>query len=47
MVADELGAAALVENDQLHFGMIVPAVVDEWVPVFPYAKGMGGGPRYF
>ena len=47
VIAHELRAAALVENDQLHFRMVMPAVVDEGVPVFPYAKRLGRGPWYF
>jgi len=43
MVADELGAAALVKKDQFHFGMVVPAVIDKRVPVFADAEGVGGG----
>ena len=43
VVAYKLGAAALMKEDQFHFGMVVPAVIDEWVAVFPHAKGMGGG----
>jgi len=38
VIADELGAAALVKEDQLHFGMIMPAVIDKGIPVFPDAK---------
>ena len=47
MVAHELGAAALVEDDELHLDMIVPAVVDEWIPVFPHAERLGRGPGDF
>jgi hypothetical protein len=47
MIACELRAAALVKNDQLHFGMIMPAVVDMRVFILPHAKGVGGGPRDF
>src|SRR6185437_8905467 len=47
VIADELGAAALVENDDLILSMGRPPVVDERVPVFAHAKGMGRGPRYF
>jgi hypothetical protein len=42
VIADELGAAALVKEDQFHLDMVVPAVIDERIPVFPYAEGMGG-----
>ena len=42
MIAHELGAAALVKNDQLHFGMIMPAVINEWVPVFPDTERLSG-----
>ena len=41
VIADELGAAALVKEDQFHFDMVVPSVIDERVPVFANAKGMG------
>ena len=47
VVADELGAATLVKEDQFHFDMVVPTVVDERVPVFPHAEGLGGGARDF
>ena len=43
VVADELSTAALMKEDQFHFDMVVPAVVDERVPVFPYAERVGGG----
>jgi hypothetical protein len=46
MIAYELGTAALMKNNELHLGVVVPAVVDERVPVFPYAEGMSRGPRY-
>ena len=42
MVSYELSATALVKKDQFHFGMIMPAIVDEWVPVLPDAERMGG-----
>jgi hypothetical protein len=42
MVPYELSAAALMKTDQLHFGMIMPAVVYEWIPVLPYAERMSG-----
>jgi hypothetical protein len=35
MIAYELCTAAFMEKDQLYLGMIMPAAVDEWVPVFP------------
>lgn len=38
VVADELGAAALVKDDQFHFGMIMPAIIDKGIPVFPDAE---------
>src|SRR5579863_3648718 len=41
VVADELGPAAVMKEDQLHFDMVVPAVIDERVPVFPHAEGVG------
>ena len=47
VVADELGPAALMEKDQFHFDMVVPAVIDEWVPVFPHAEGVRRGAGYF
>jgi hypothetical protein len=47
VIADKLGAAALMKEDQFHFDMVVPAVIDKWVPVFPHAKGVGGGAGYF
>jgi len=40
MVAYKLRTTALVENDQLHFGMIMPAVVYERIPVLAYAEGV-------
>src|SRR5579863_2213488 len=43
VVADELSTAALMKEDQFHFDMVVPAVIDERVPVFPYAERVGGG----
>ena len=43
MIANKLGPAPLVEIDQLHFCMIMPAVVDEGVPVFPDTEGVGRG----
>src|ERR1700722_19325164 len=46
VISDELRAIALVEDDELHFRMVVPAVIDKRVPVLPYAKGMGRGPWY-
>lgn len=46
MIADELRAVAVVEDDELHFRVVVPAVIDERVPVLPDAEGMGGGPWY-
>jgi hypothetical protein len=42
MIADELRAAALVKEDQFHFGMIVPAVIDKGIPVFPDTERVGG-----
>src|SRR5580704_13079084 len=45
MVADELGAAAPVEDDQLRFGVIVPAVIDKGIPVVPDAERMRGSAR--
>ena len=42
MIAYELRAAAFVEEDQFHFRVIVPAVVDERVPVLSDAKGLRG-----
>ena len=42
MISHELRAATFVEMDQLHFGVIVPSVVYERVPVFADAKGMRG-----
>ncbi len=41
MVAHELCTTAFMEKNQLHFGVIVPAVVDKRVPVFPNAKRLG------
>jgi hypothetical protein len=35
MIAYKLCTAAFMEKDQLYFGMIMPAVINEWVPVFP------------
>src|ERR1700722_13415920 len=46
VIADELRAVALVEDNELHFRVVVPAVIDKRVPVLPYAEGMGGGPWY-
>jgi len=43
MVADELGPAALMKDDQFHFDMVMPAVIDERVPVFPHAERVGRG----
>lgn len=43
VIADELGAAALMKKDQFHFYVVVPAVIDERVPVFTYTEGVGGG----
>ncbi len=43
MIAHELGSATLVEIDQLHFRVIMPAVIDKGIPVFPDAEGMGRG----
>ena len=40
MIAYELRTAALMEKDQLQFGVVVPAIIDERVPVFPYAEGL-------
>jgi len=42
IIADELCTAAFMEKDQLHFGMIMPAVVDVWVPVFPDTERLSG-----
>lgn len=42
VVADELGPAAVMKEDQFHFYMVMPAVIDERVPVFTDAEGMGG-----
>jgi hypothetical protein len=42
MIAHELGAAAPVKIDQLHFRMIMPAVVYERIPVLPDTEGMRG-----
>src|ERR1700722_4432828 len=46
VIADELRAVALGEDNELHFRVVVPAVIDKRVPVLPYAEGMGGGPWY-
>jgi hypothetical protein len=42
VVAHELGAAALLEVDQLHFGMEMPFVVDVWYEIAPDAEGVAG-----
>jgi hypothetical protein len=47
MIADELGAAALMEKNQFDFDVVVPAIIDIAIPVFPHAKGMRGGLRDF
>ena len=47
VIADKLGAAPLMKEDQFHFDMVVPAVIDERVPVFPHAKGVGWDARDF
>lgn len=43
MIPYELGAPALVEIDQFQLRMIMPAVVDKGVPVFPDAERVGRG----
>lgn len=42
MITHELRAAALMKIDHLHFRVIMPAVVYEWIPVLPDAEGMSG-----
>lgn len=38
MIAYELCAAAMMKIDQLHFCMVMPAVIDKRIPVFPDAE---------
>ena len=42
MIAYKLCTAAFMEKDQFHFGMIMPAVINEWVPVFPDTERLSG-----
>jgi len=40
MIPHELSATAFVKVNELDLGMIMPAIVDIRVPVFPYAERM-------
>lgn len=41
VIPHELCAAALVKKYQLHLNMIVPSIVNEWIPVLTDAEGLG------
>jgi hypothetical protein len=41
VIAYELRAATLMEIDEFDLGVIMPAIVDIRIPVFPDAEGVG------